>query len=736
MKVIHLISGGDTGGAKTHVHSLLQHLSNEIDVTMVCFTEGVFAEEARQLGIHTIILPGNHILRTLRKLETLIKKENYDLIHCHGSRGNMMAALLSFKLHIPTVSTIHSDYRLDYLGRPLSRFTYGFINTFSLRLLDYHIGVSHATTDLLIERGFQPNRLFTIYNGLSFEEHLSCQPRQIFLNKVGLQADDDSVIVGIAARLNPVKDIPTLIKAFAKAYAENPDLRLLIAGDGEEKNNLQNLITELNISHVACLAGWIEDTNAFYDAIDINALTSLSETFPYALTEGARAALPTVSSNVGGIPYLIEHGVTGFLFPVSDNDALAKYLLRLSQSKELRTQIGNRLYEKAKRDFSLQATITRQLDIYQKILSTKKQTNIVICGAYGKGNAGDDAILKSILSELRELDDQFSFHVLSRNPKETRLIYNINAIYTFDFLRVKRLFHHSTLYINGGGSLMQDITSRRSLWFYLWTLYAAKKSDCHVLMYGCGIGPIQSQFNRKLASRIIETYVDAITLRDPHSMNELESMQIHSPEIVLSSDPTVILPAASEEVIDELFREHDLNPQGDYIAIILRPWELFDEKVPTLARSATYAYEKHGLLPIFFPIEPDIDIKAAKKVSQLLDIPHVVMPGIKDTSKLIGFLSRMSVVVSMRLHGLIFSAGQGVPLVGIVYDPKVSSFLSYINQNLFIDFSILTEPALNELIDAAISHHNDQTFLSERVKTLREAELKNQTMVKKLLSLS
>ena len=234
MKVIHLISGGDSGGAKTHVHSLLQNLSRRIDVTMVCFMEGPFAQEARALGIPTVVFPGRNLLRTYSALKRLIRTGGYELIHCHGARGNMMGALLRRATGLPVVTTVHSDWRLDYLGRPFSRLTYGSINAFALRRLDYRIGVSDAMTDLLISRGFDPDRLFTIYNGIDFTPRTPALSRAEYFRSVGLQADEDSVVVGIAARLNPVKDVATLVRGFALAASSCPNLRLLIAGDGDE----------------------------------------------------------------------------------------------------------------------------------------------------------------------------------------------------------------------------------------------------------------------------------------------------------------------------------------------------------------------------------------------------------------------------------------------------------------------------------------------------------------------
>lgn len=740
MKVIHLISGGDTGGAKTHVHSLLKHLGTAIDVTMVCFTDGPFAEEARELGIRTEIIAGRNVLRALRILKSMAAAERYDIIHCHGARGNMMGVLLSRSTGLPVVSTVHSDYKLDYMGRPLSRVVYGTVNAFALHKLDYRIGVSDSMTDLLITRGFDPDKLFTIYNGLDFTPRPVSMSRGDFFRSVGLETEKDSVVVGIAARLNPVKDIATLVRGFAKAQRVCPQLRLIIAGDGAEKDMLTGLAAELGVAKKVCLAGWITDTDTFYASIDINTLTSLSETFPYALTEGARAALPTVSSRVGGVPYLIDHGVTGLLFEPGDADELAKHLIALGGDPVLREHLGRRLYHKARSEFSLEHTVSRQLEIYETILRREARPHgardgVLVCGAYGRGNAGDDAILEAIVAELRALDDSLPVWVFSRSPRETRLNYRVNAIYTFDFLRFLRRMSKTRLYINGGGSLMQDVTSRRSLWFYLFTIYAAKRLGNKVLMYGCGIGPIRYPSNRTLASRVLQKNVDAITLRDTHSSTELEDMGVTAPEIILSADPTVILPAAPAEVVDGLLESHGLDPNGRYIAFILRPWPGYEEKIPVFAAAADYAYEQLGLIPVFFPIEPQLDVGAGRRVTPLLHVPFHVLGDTGSSAHTIGLLSRMGVVVSMRLHGLVFAAGRGVPLVGIVYDQKVSSFLSYIGQDLFTDLDVLTADGLKAHIDAACARMGDHAFLAGAVDRLREIEGYNSKTAAKLLEI-
>ena len=741
MKVIHLISGGDSGGAKTHVHSLLQNLTRTIDVTMVCFMEGPFAQEARELGIRTVVLPGRNLLRTYRTLKRMIREEGYEIIHCHGARGNMMGALLRRATGLPVVTTVHSDYRLDYLGRPFSRLSYGTINTIALRLLDYRIGVSDAMTDLLISRGFDPDKLFTIYNGIDFTPRTPALGRAEYFRSVGLDADEDSVVVGIAARLNPVKDIGTLVRGFARAHQTCPKLRLLIAGDGEQMDMLKKLSAELGVERQVCFAGWITDTDSFYHAIDINTLTSLSETFPYSLTEGARAALPTVASRVGGVPYLIEHGIHGLLFEAGDAEGLARCLVSLARDPTLREHLGQRLYQRAKADFSLESTLERQLTIYRTILRRQerkknlrgRRDGALVCGAYGRGNAGDDAILEAIVTELRQIDPDLPIWVLSRNPDDTRLTYRVNSIYTFAFPRFLRRMGKTRLYINGGGSLMQDVTSHRSLWFYLFTISAAKRLGCQVMMYGCGIGPIHSPANRRRAAKVLQKSVDAITLRDTHSREELEDMGVTNPEIILSADPTVILPAAPEQVVDGILESQGIDPRGRYIGFALRPWPGFEEKASLFGAAADYAYEKYGLIPVFLPIERRLDVGAAKLAAQHMKAPHYILPETGSSDHTIGLFARMQVVVSMRLHALVFAAGQGVPLVGVVYDQKISSFLSYIGQDLYTDLDAVTVEALRAHIDAACGRIGDEAFLSGGVNRLRQVEQRNSETARALL---
>ena len=739
MKVIHLISGGDSGGAKTHVLSLLQNLNQTITAQLVCFRDGPFAEEARSRGIPTEIMGGNNIPRLQRQLKAYIRAGGYQLIHCHGSRANMVGALLRRSTGLPVVSTIHSDYRLDYMGRPLSRLTFGTINAWALRHLDYRIGVSDAMVDLLISRGFPPDRFYAIYNGIDFTPPPAQGERLPYLRSLGVDADEDSVVVGIAARLNPVKDMATLVRGYAAACRTCPRLRLVIAGEGPEREKLGALAQELGVN--VTLAGWISGgMDQFYSALDINALTSLSETFPYALTEGARFRLATVASAVGGIPDLIDSGVNGCLFQPGDWQTLGEHLAALGSNDTLRRQLGEKLYEKASSKFSIQKTVDTQLHIYQEILrrhSRLKTTRdgVVICGAYGRGNAGDDAILEAILQEMALIDPDMPATVLSKEPKSTRLAYRVRSVSRTNMFAWHSAMRHAKLYINGGGSLIQDVTSRRSLWFYLLNIAVAKRCGCKVQMYGCGIGPVTRENHRRLAARVLNRYVDVITLREPDSREELRAMGVTKPEILLTADPALTLRKAEDDQIDSVLLRAGIPPQGRYLCFALRQWRGFEEKAPLFGAAARYAYKTYGLIPVFTAVEKHLDPAAARLAAQGLDIPHYFLDDAGGAGTIIGALSRMEAVVSMRLHALIFAAGQGIPLAGVVYDPKVSAFLRYTGQDNFTNLEDLTEAALRAMIDRAVGQAGHPETQAAAVERLQAMEGGNVAVARRLLKL-
>ncbi len=738
MKILTLISGGDVGGAKTHVLGLLKALGSHITVKLVCFMEADFTDAAREMGIDITILPSRDLRAVLKELRTMIREEGFDLIHSHGSRGNFMAWLLKRSSGLPLISTVHSDWKLDYMGRPLAAMTFGKLNLMALRHMDYLIGVSDSMSTLLIQRRMaQPDRVYTIYNGVDFDRPRQAVSRGEFLRAHGVPEEPGTVYMGIAARLNPVKDIETLVRGFAAAREQTPDIRLLIAGDGPEEERLKDLARSLGVGDRVHFLGWITDTDSFYHALDINTLTSLSETFPYALTEGAIWGKATVASRVGGVPRLIDHGVSGLLFTAGDWETLGKELAGMAADPALRARSAEKLREKTRREFSLEATVQTQLSIYDSVCRRWKrkegrQSAVTVCGAYGRGNVGDEAILEAILREIREADPDVTIYAVSRDPKATRIAHRVRAVHTFDLLSFWRLAGRTKLLLNGGGSLIQDVTSRRSLWFYLYTLAAAKRRGAGVVMYGCGIGPVQYPGDRKLSARIINRNADVITLREDHSREELLRMGVKGPEILLAADPSLTLDGPGEDRTESALLTAGLDPKGDYLCFALRPWTGFEEKAEAFARAAETLSREMGLTPVFLPIDQSRDPAAAELVAKKLGIPYHVLPGASDRESVTAILSRMKAVVSMRLHGLIFAAGQGVPLVGVVYDPKVRAFLRYIGQDRYVDLEDVTAEGLCAMVRSALAE-SDGESQAQAVARLRELDRVNREVLGRYL---
>lgn len=742
MRVVHLIGGGDTGGAKTHVLGLLKELKKHIKAELVCFRRGEFSEDAEKLGIPVHVIDTGNPFTDLPHLKKLLRPGEVDALHCHGARGNLMGTLMKRYLKVPVITTVHSDYKLDYLGRPAARLVYGTTNTICLRRVDYYICVAGPVTEAMIQRNFPAERIYTIYNGIDFHAPKNCVPKAQFLRGLGLDYQEGDVVVGIVARMTAIKDHPTLLRALKTAGEACPGLKLVCAGDGEDEKKLRELARSLGIESRVCFAGWVKDMDSFYNAVDVNMLCSLSEGFPYALAEGTRFALPTLSTRVGGVPVLIDHEENGCLFEPGDHETLAGYLVRLAQDPALRRELGDRLCEKAKREFSLEHMVEYQLEIYEDVVrrharrkTRGRRDGAIICGAYGHGNAGDDAILKSVIQAVRGLDKDMPITVLAKNTDSLKRRYRVNAIYTFSLLKMLRAMARSKLYINGGGTLIQNVTSRRSLWYYLFTLWAAKRLGNKVDMYGCGIGPVKGGGSVRLVRRVLNSSVDTITLREEDSVRELESFGVTKPEILLCSDPALVLPPAGEAQALAYLNRHSLDPQGPYICFMLRSWPGFAEKAGAFAQCAQYAYEAYGLTPIFLSLNRVPDTYAAQKVCSSLTCPYRILDDLDRPELIISVLGHMRLVAAMRLHGLIFSSLSGIPMIGISYDPKIGAFLRYLGYGACIELEDATPENLRQAIDAEYQNQPGSPEFLSRTQRLIDVQRENVEALRRLLQL-
>lgn len=368
MKVLHLISGGDTGGAKTHIISLLKGLNKLIDANVICFLEDTFYEDAKASGINIKVFKqkSRSDMSVVNRLVEEIEGENYDIIHCHGARANFIAMFLKRKVKRPLITTIHSDYKLDFKDDIYKKFVFTTLNTLALKIFDYYIAISDTFKEMLVERGFKKDNIFVAYNGIDLDVAPEFEDKDEFLKDYNIDYGD-KMIVGIVARLDLVKDHETFIKAANIVLKTNKDIIFLIAGDGNDEKRLRDIVNEFKIQDNLHFLGFVKKPYSFFNAIDVNVLTSVSESFPYVILEGARMKKTVISTKVGGVSKLIKEDYNGYLIPIGDEHALAEKIEILYNNREKTKIMGENLYEDVANNFSSDSMAEEHVKIYKEI---------------------------------------------------------------------------------------------------------------------------------------------------------------------------------------------------------------------------------------------------------------------------------------------------------------------------------------------------------------------------------
>ena len=210
-------------------------------------------------------------------------------------------------------------------------------------------------------------------------------------------------------------------------------------------------------------------------------------------------------------------------------------------------------------------------------------------------------------------------------------------------------------------------------------------------------------------------------------------MGVTRPAVHITADPALLLQPGTDGAVDSFLLSQKLDPAGGYALFVLRPWHEFAQRKQSFVEAAEYVHEKYGLTPVFLSINFRTDGEASQLVTEHLGIPYHVLGEQMSTGEVIGVLSRMTAVVSMRLHGLIFAAGQGVPLIGVAYDPKVTAFLDYVEQNNYMQFEALNATDLSDLIDSAVALADRGEELRRRTELLNRQEDNNRATAARLL---
>ena len=673
MKVLHLISGGDTGGAKTHIINLLCGLKDKVDVKLVCFIDGPFAEDLKKHGIDVEVIEqrSRFDFSVVNKLKDLIDSENYEIVHSHGARANLISYFLKKKVKAKFITTIHSDYLLDFKDNFYKNIVFTNLNKFALKRFDNYIAVSDSFKEMLVSRGFDKDKIFTIYNGIFLEDR-AIKDKESYLKEKNINYKD-KFIVGILARLDKVKDHETFLRAAREVINKDESVIFLIAGDGQDKEHLLSLSKELDLEDNVYFLGNEEHPYDFLNAIDINVLCSLSESFPYVIMEGGSLKKATIASKVGGIPKIILDGETGKLFEKQDYKALAAHILDLKNNADERKKLGENLYNIIIDNFTHLKMAEKHVDIYKKIVSKK----IIMSGYFGFSNSGDDAILKSIIESFKSLDPDLNIKVLSKDTDLTEREYGVAAVDRFKYFDVKNSLKTADMLISGGGSLLQDKTSSRSIWYYLLIMKLAKRYKKKVFVYSNGVGPINKRFNRNFTRRVLNK-VDYITLRDKDSYDFIKSIGVNNQNIKVLSDPVFNLKEASDESVRKKF---DINKYT--VLVSIRSWMDDEKLIAELSKFLSYLIDE-GKNIVFMPMQTPRDTDISERIAANLKSTKIIDEKY-PVEILMGLMKNADFIVAMRLHAMIYAIHQNLPFIGLSYDPKTETLLKDFDESINID---------------------------------------------------
>lgn len=352
LRIVHLVSSLQVGGMEQFVLRLADEQSRRGHrVTVIGLQGGPLLEQARELGIAAQVLGGAHpLVRAARAAKSLAQLRP-QIVHAHNPSALSYALLAKLGRRTRVIMTRH--------GQGAKR-----ISGLHWRCTDAVVAVSEAAAEAMRER--YPNRtdkITVILNGVQITG--ASQSRDEIRAALGL----GGAVVGIiVARIDPLKGHDCLLRALATLRDQGTRATLLVAGDGPEREKIQDLALQLGLTgHEIRFLGFRNDVLDLLSASDFFVLPSHTEGLPLSLLEAMAHRLPVVATPVGGIPEVIRDGHTGLLVPVNEPPALAQAIDRLCRDPAWRRTLGEAAYRDAVEHYSFGTMTERYEELYYRL---------------------------------------------------------------------------------------------------------------------------------------------------------------------------------------------------------------------------------------------------------------------------------------------------------------------------------------------------------------------------------
>jgi len=298
---------------------------------------------------------------------------------------------------------------------------------------------------------------------------------------------------------------------------------------------------------------------------------------------------------------------------------------------------------------------------------------LLVSGYYGFHNAGDEAILDALLQSTRALPVPPQITVLSKTPEETAKKHGCNTVPRFNVFRVFRAMRRADLLISGGGSLLQDKSSTRSILYYLSIIRLAKLLKKPVMLYANGIGPVSRPRNRKLVRTVVNR-ADLVTLREESSREELLRMGVTKPELHVTADPIFLLDTSDTGEAEAALTEANVPTGKPLIGVSVRSLRTGEDFIPQMAALCDRLSHECSAHIVFIPMQAPHDATFSRRIMDAMQSPASLLRADLSPEAFIGTTGRMELVIAMRLHTMLFSAKAGTPVIGLICDPKIEYF--------------------------------------------------------------
>ncbi len=374
IRVLTLIENATvTGPARNIIDygAMMAHADGDlpaVEVTIVTYQRGpepsALANAAREAGlaVTTVAERRRWDTKVFAQLKQVIATINPDILETRNVKSHFLVRLLGLQRKYRWVAWNHGHTETSTLDRMYTR-----LDRWSLRGAHRVVTVCQPFADKIAGFGVGRDRITILHNGV--KPFIPPPPEDVEQVRRGLGISDEAVILSVG-RLSYEKGHADLVRAAAvlSKMPGAPASRVVIVGDGPEREALAKLAMELGVRDRVSLAGFQRDTKPYYALATVVSVPSHSEGSPNVVLEAMAAGLPIASNRVGGVPEILEEGVTGLMVEPRNPDAMAKALFRLLSDAELRTRLGSAAQAQARTAHTPEAYRRALVEFYQETL--------------------------------------------------------------------------------------------------------------------------------------------------------------------------------------------------------------------------------------------------------------------------------------------------------------------------------------------------------------------------------